>query len=201
MQDSSLLPELNPYQNNSNSPLYFPPLVGVPGAGHPCTGADVLLLPELVLPWSCTSTRISCTGNKYKSFRYWLMIQDVEAEQDNQHKDSWRSKDSLLYLSLQTTLASRCSAILASSHQSSSSWSHPLSLWSISQPTPPHHLTPHSKILIHSGIRGSLNREPPCSADTEPLTTRHPRRDDLRFVEHELPVRLFHFLSSPLFTI
>ena len=41
------------------------------------------------------------------------------------------------------------------------------------------HLTPHSEILIHSGIRGSLNRDPPCSADTEPLTTRHSRRDDL----------------------
>jgi hypothetical protein len=59
---------------------------------------------------------------------------------------------------------------------------------------PPHHLTPHSKILIHSGIRGSLNRDPPCSADTEPLTTRHPRRDDLTFVEQELSVRLFHYL-------
>ena len=62
----------------------------------------------------------------------------------------------------------------------------------------PHHFTPHSKILIKSGIRGSLNRDPPCSADTEPLTTRHPRRDDLTFVEHELSVCLFHFLSSPL---
>jgi hypothetical protein len=45
-----LLLELKPYQSNSNSPLYFPPLVRVPGAGHPCTGTDVLLLPELVLP-------------------------------------------------------------------------------------------------------------------------------------------------------
>ena len=45
------------------------------------------------------------------------------------------------------------------------------------------------------------NRDPPCSADTEPLTTRHPRRDDLTFVEQELSVRLFHFLSPPQFTI
>ena len=72
MQDSSLLPELNPYQNSSNSPLYFPPLVGVPGAGHPCTGADVLLLPELVLPVAApvlenpaqeTNTKVSDTGS------------------------------------------------------------------------------------------------------------------------------------------
>ena len=41
----------------------------------------------------------------------------------------------------------------------------------------------------------------PCLADTEPLTTRHPRRDDLTFVERKLSVSLFHFLPSPLFTI
>ena len=69
------------------------------------------------------------------------------------------------------------------------------------QQTHPHPFTTHSKNLIHSGITGSPNRDPSCSADTEPLTTRHPRRDDLRFVEHKLSVRLFHFLSSPLFTI
>ena len=52
-----------------------------------------------------------------------------------------------------------------------------------------------------NGMEWGGNRDPPCSADTEPLTTRHPRRDDLTFVERELSVRLFHFLSSPLFPI
>ena len=61
---------------------------------------------------------------------------------------------------------------------------------------PPHRLTPHSKILIHSGIRGSLNRDPPCSADTEPLTTRHPRRDDSTFVEQNF--QFVCFTSSGL---
>ena len=214
MQDSSLLPELNPYQNNSNSPLYFPPLVGVPGAGHPCTGADVLLLPELVLPWSCTSTVTSCTGNKYKSFRHWHMIQDVEAEQDNQHKNhevlikadqqhnlTNHIKDSLLYLSLQTTLASRCSAILASSHQSSSSCiTSPVTLKYPPTDTPS---TLHYSLknLIHSGITGSPNRDPARSVDTDPLPTRNPERDYLTFVEHKLSVCLFHSSVSSVFNI
>ena len=67
-----MLPELKPYKSNYNSPLYFPPLVRVPGAGHPCTGADVLLLPELVLPVAApvlenpaqeTNTKVSDTGS------------------------------------------------------------------------------------------------------------------------------------------
>ena len=44
-------------------------------------------------------------------------------------------------------------------------------------------------------------RSTDTDTDTEPLTTRHPRRDDLTFVEQELSVRLFHFLLSPPFTI
>ena len=142
------------------------------------------------------------------------MIQDVEAEQDNeqknheglikadqQHNLTSHIKDSLLYLSLQTTLASRCSAILASSHQSSSSCiTSPVTLKYPPTDTPS---TLHYSLknLIHSGITGSPNRDPLRSADTEPLTTRHPRRDDLTFVEQELSVRLFHFLSPPPFTI
>ena len=44
----------------------------VPGAGHSCTGADVLLLPELVLPVAApvlekpaqeTNTKVSDTGS------------------------------------------------------------------------------------------------------------------------------------------
>ena len=67
-----MLPELKPYQSDYNSPLYFPPLVRVPGAGHPCTGADVFLLTELVLseaapvlenPAQETNTKFSDTGS------------------------------------------------------------------------------------------------------------------------------------------
>ena len=50
-----------------------PPPAGVSGAGHPSTGADVLL-PELVPSWSCTSTVTSCAGKKYTNFRHWHMI-------------------------------------------------------------------------------------------------------------------------------
>ena len=66
------MPEFKPYQSNYNCPLYFPPLVRVPGAGHPCTGTDVLLLPELVLPEAApvletpaqgTNTKFSDTGS------------------------------------------------------------------------------------------------------------------------------------------
>ena len=42
------------------------PPVGASGGGNPCTGVDVLLLPELVQSWSCTSTVTSCAGKKYK---------------------------------------------------------------------------------------------------------------------------------------
>ena len=45
------------------------------------------------------------------------------------------------------------------------------------------------------------NRDPSCSADTELLTTRNPRRDYLTFVERKLLVRLFHSSVSSVYNI
>ena len=39
------------------------------------------------------------------------------------------------------------------------------------------------------------------SAETELLKTRHPRRDELTFVEHKVSVPFDPLLSSPMFTI
>ena len=149
-------------------------------------------------------SRFNCTVPTNKIFiaEYFIETGQVSflIKADQKNKLTSHIQDYPLYLSLQTTLASWCSALLASGHQSPSSCitshclKHP-------QQTHPHPFTNHYKNLIHSGIIGSPNRDPTRSVDTEPLKTRHPRRDDLRFVEHELPVRLFHFLSSPLFTI
>ena len=62
-------------------------------------------------------------------------------------------------------------------------------------------LPTHSKTFSSSQGRNEMEWALGRWANTEPLTTRNPRRDYLTLVEHELSVRLFHSSVSSVYKI